>query len=237
MTRKTRFSQGTEVHQKVLRWGLIAMVTGICFAGSVASAKQAEDPTDPNTGGEFKPSHSGHDPDPRVPGVGDLEAGVHQQAGTGGDIAFAEAGVVELGGSGGLDVNSNGHILSLRPSIGWFLVNNLELSGIIEMQWARLNGNDTAVFGIFGEPSYHIPFTNRLLIFGGLGLGGAFNDSDWGFALRPRLGLDILVGRSGIFRPAVDVTWSTADLVNRGGTTLVGIKTSFGVTFGYSVML
>ena len=146
--------------------------------------------------------------------------------------------MIELGGAAAFDYSDGGTILSLRPSAGWFVVDNLELSAILEIQWADPDGGDSVTtLGAFVEPSFHLPFTNRLLGFLGIGAGLAYNNSDVGFALRPRLGLDILIGRSGILRPALDLTWSTADVVSRNGTTVVGVNTTFGLSIGYHVML
>jgi hypothetical protein len=177
------------------------------------------------------------DPHPSPPKSDGIRAGLHRQAGTGGEIAFAEAGVLEFGGAGSFDTNADGTLISLRPSVGWFLLDNLQLSGIVEMRWANpADGDAVTSVGVFAEPSYHIPVTDRVLAFGGGGVGMAYNSEDLGFALRPRIGVDVLVGRSGIFRPSLDLTWSTADVVTRQGETLVGVRSSYGVSFGYHVM-
>jgi hypothetical protein len=178
------------------------------------------------------------EPNPSPPRPGDITTDIERQAGTGSDIAFAEQGVVEVGGAGSFDSNSQGTILSLRPSVGWFIVDNLAVSAIGELNWAKPDGMDSVTgWGLYGEPSFHYPINDRILPFAGLGLGVAYNSEDFGFAARPRIGLDILLGRSGVFRPSFDLTWSTADIVTRGGETLVGVKSSFGVTLGYHVML
>jgi len=189
------------------------------------------------TAGEGEENIEAH---PVVPGQGNGDGeglDVKRQAGTGSDIAYAEAGVLELGGSGAFEVSSAGTFLALRPFVGWFIANNIELTGIIEGKFVKPDGGDWyTTFMLMGEPSFHFPITNRVLGFAGLGIGVAHNDDSFGLAVRPRLGLDMLVGRSGIFRPSVDLTWSSADVVSRSGDTLVAVKTAFGVSFGYSVM-
>jgi len=126
----------------------------------------------------------------------------------------------------------------LSPSIGWSVLNNFQLSLITNLTWVNPKGNADSLltFGVFAEPSLHVPLTNRFLIFGGVGIGAAFTDDEVGFAIRPRIGFDILIGRSGIFRPAFDLTWSSSEVVNQAGTTFVGVQTSYGVSFGYHVM-
>ena len=60
------------------------------------------------------------------------------------------------------------------------------------------------MFGAMLEPSYHLPVSDRLFVFLGIGFGLRYaEDPGVDFALRPKLGVDILVGRSGILKPAV----------------------------------
>lgn len=184
------------------------------------------------------PAWAQSDDHPQVPGVGGIRSGVAQKAGTGGGVAFAEAGVLELGGSGSFVANDGGVLVGLSPSIGWFVMNNFELSLITSLTWVDPKGDVDGLltFGVFAEPSLHLPLTNRFLVFGGVGIGAAFTEDEVGFALRPRVGFDILIGRSGIFRPAFDLTWSSSEVVNQAGTTFIGVQTSYGVSFGYHVM-
>ncbi len=204
-------------------WSRFASVAIAVTAVSLASSANAQ--------------NTGEDPHPEVPGGPDFKSGVAKQAGTGGDIAYAEAGVLELGGSGSFTIDDEVMILGLAPSVGWFVIDNFQLSLITQLTYFEPDGGDSLwTFGIFAEPSLHLPITNRVLVFGGVGLGAVVNDDDVGFGVRPRIGFDILVGRSGIFRPAFDLTWSSSDVVNQSGTTLVAVQTSYGISFGYLVM-
>jgi hypothetical protein len=210
-------------------------------SASVAVAQDAALEAEGNADATTKePGEARLDTNPTVPGMGDMPStGMLEQAGTGGEIAFADAGVIELGGGGNMELSSAGTFIGLRPFIGWFIMNNIELTGIAEVAFVDPDvGPSSTTLGLFVEPSFHMPFNNRVLGFVGLGLGFQYDSvADAGLALRPRLGVDILVGRSGIFRPALEMTWSTTDVVSRSGQTLVGVSTSFGVGFSYSVML
>lgn len=181
----------------------------------------------------------GHqDPHPEPPGVDDLDVGMHEQAGTGSDVAFGEAGVFELGGSGSFYGNSDGLILTLSPQAGYFIVDNVEISGLLNFAWANPDeGDSVTMFSLLAEPSFHLPFDDRLLGFVGLGAGPAYASEEFGFALKPRIGLDVLLGRSGIFRPALEMTWSTGDVVTSSGDTLVGVNVTYGISLGFHVML
>lgn len=170
---------------------------------------------------------------------------MERQAGTGGDIAYASKGVVEIGGHGSAELANEFTNISVRPFAGWFLTDNFQLSGILEFAWSELeftsagetDSESSTLFGLYVEPSYHLPFSERTLGFLGIGLGPAYDSQDFGFSVRPRLGLDMLVGRSGIFRPALEVTYSTVDVVSRNNQNLVGVSTTYGISFGFSTML
>lgn len=196
------------------------------------------------------PAPSDPDPHPTPPGLeggGEFQVEMEEQAGTGGDVAYASKGVVEIGGHGTAEVAGDFTNISIRPFAGWFLADNFQLSGILELAWSQVDYTDpltdesssesSTLFGLYAEPSYHLPFSERTLGFLGVGLGPTYDSQEFGFSVRPRLGLDLLVGRSGIFRPALEVTYSTVDVVSRNNQNLVGVSTTYGISFGFSTML
>ena len=71
-----------------------------------------------------------------------LAPGVTEQAGVGGTQAYARAGVLELGGSGGFAAASNYTRFELSPSIGLFLVDNLELSLLTGFNYFSVGATD-----------------------------------------------------------------------------------------------
>jgi hypothetical protein len=154
-------------------------------------------------------------------------------AGVGSDIAYASRGIVELGGTLALTHQSQTTIFRLAPSVGYFIVDNLELTLFPELLVTNVDGDgddddqtDVSVGGTI-EPSYHVPFTDRLLGFAGLGLGVRYaDDPGVDVFLRPRLGMDVMVGRSGILKPAAFLDIG----VNDG-------LTSGGIEVGFTVML
>jgi len=191
--------------------------------------------------GPLPPARSEFDPQPRVSGPVLPPGGLVQQAGVGGETAYARAGVLELGGSAAFGVA--GELLTLRiaPSIGWFFMNNVQLSGIVSLNLAQAttNGvtNTSTSLNILVEPRAHLPLSRVVFLFGGLGMGLSYADGPGaGFALAPRLGADILIGRSGVFKPAVTFVYSTSGAVETPQGTLLTASTSFGVNLGYTVM-
>lgn len=157
-------------------------------------------------------------------------------------MAYGRAGVVELGGAASFATASDYTQFSLRPSVGWFFTNNLELSAILGINYLKVedeagNSNSATTWSLLAEPSYHLPLSSTMWAFLGIGAGVSHVADDTGFALAPRLGMNFLVGRSGILTPALLLQYTTTEAVEAGnGQTLVGVSTTFGVSVGYTVM-
>jgi hypothetical protein len=197
----------------------------------------------PRDSGQLPPPRSDHDPQPMVPAPTVPQTGVTKQAGVGGTQAYARAGVMELGGSGGFSAASNYTRFSLSPSIGLFLVDNVELSLLTAFEYFRVGATDDAPsahateFKALIEPSFHLPFSDVAFGFLGLGAGvGYVTGGDAGFALQPRLGANFLVGRSGVLTPSFTVAYSTTDAIRTPAGTILAVQTSYGMNIGYTVM-
>lgn len=226
------------------------------FATGAKAEQMAQDPDpvvqdpDPNERvelGEGTPSEnlpppqSDTDPRPPVPSRTAPSVGVTSQAGVGGTQAYARTGVLELGGSAGFAAASDYMRFEVSPSIGLFIVDNVELSLLTSLIHFNLeNGADDSSateFRALIEPSFHLPFSQ--MVFGFLGLGAGVNyitGHDAGFALQPRLGVKILVGRSGLLSPSFNVGYSTVDAIRTEAGTVLAVQTSYGMNIGYTVM-
>jgi hypothetical protein len=192
---------------------------------------------EPKPSDQLPPARSDDDPTPPPASPLPPDAAVVEQAGVGGPVAYGRAGVLELGGSASFSTASNFTEFSLRPSIGWFIADNLELSGILSFNHASVDGNSATSWAILAEPSYHLPINSTLFAFLGVGAGiSHVNDVGTGFALAPRLGMNILIGRSGVLTPALLAQYSTTDAIETPQGTLVAVTSSFGLSVGYTVM-
>jgi hypothetical protein len=145
-------------------------------------------------------------------------AEVAVDAGVGSRIAYASATVVELGGSLALTHQSDTTIFRIAPSVGYFVDDNIEFTLFPELSIVDVSGETDVVFGALLEPSYHAPFSESLFGFLGIGVGLRYSDDPgFDFALRPRLGMDIMIGRSGILKPAAFLDIGANDGLNAGG--------------------
>ena len=188
------------------------------------------------------PSRSDNDPAPRVAAPMVPAGGVVSQAGIGGSTAYGRPGVVELGGSIGLTLAGDLTQFNISPSVGWFFTDNLQLSGIVGFNYSSTTtagvSTSASSLNVLVEPSYHLPLTQSLFAFLGVGVGLGYADGPGaGFALAPRLGMNIMVGRSGILTPALQFVYSTSEVLRTPQGTFIGGNTSFGLNVGYTVML
>lgn len=180
---------------------------------------------------------SDNDAQPQVSAPVLPAGGLVQQAGVGGTTAYGRAGVLELGGNIGFNIASGQSSVSISPTIGWFFADNLQISGIFSYRYNNVGGADAHSLQILAEPSVHIPFSRTLFGFVGVGLGLSYVDAAGaGFALAPRLGVNIAVGRSGILTPALNFSYATNDVVQTPNGALLAVSTSFGANIGYTVM-
>lgn len=127
-----------------------------------------------------------------------------------GENDYATKGLWELGGGVDFSWTREQWNISLDPQIGYFIQDRVEISLLTGVQYENLKAPggdrvDTWTVDILVEPSYHHPLTESLFVFGGLGVGLAYNFDHPQFDLQPRAGFNIEVGRSGIVTPAVKV--------------------------------
>ena len=218
-----------------------------CLGASVAVAD--DQPTTPGTPGstaaptppsELPKPVSTHDPAPPVasPSASLPAGGVVEQAGVGGPVGYGRPGVLELGGSFGLTVASGIRDMNLSPSIGWFLADNLELSGIASVANVKAGDQDATVWSALVEPSYHLPFNRTAFGFLGMGIGAAYEQKlGTGLAIAPRIGGNFLIGRSGILTPALSYEYITHNAMDsQSDVTLVAMTSALRINVGYTAM-
>lgn len=198
----------------------------------------------PTPTNQLPPVQSTHDeqppvPMPSVPGV----VPPVEQAGVGSTVGYGRAGVLELGGFFGLNAAQNVRDLNFSPTMGWFLVDNLEMSAILAVTNMKSGMDETTMWSALVEPSLHLPFNRSVFGFVGMGVGAAYiSNLGTGMSVAPRIGMNLLIGRSGILTPSLSYQYTTHSanaMLNSNGTedvTLVAISSALRVNVGYTVM-
>jgi hypothetical protein len=165
-----------------------------------------------------------------------LDPPIVEMAGTP-ERPYGSQGVLELGGWGAISSTTDFTLINFNPQVGWFILDNVQLSAIVGLYAANIEGERSTFFSALLEPSYHMNFTENVLGFVGLGGGLAWSRVGGpGFALQPRVGANLLIGRSGIFTPALFASWSTTDIVRTPEGSLLGVDLLWGLAAGYTVM-
>jgi hypothetical protein len=166
-----------------------------------------------------------------------------EQAGVGGTVGYGRAGVLELGGFFGLNAAQNVRDLNFSPQVGFFIVDNLELSAIASVANLKSGMDETTMWSAMIEPSLHLPFNREIFGFLGMGVGAAYiSNLGTGLAVAPRVGANILIGRSGILSPSLTYEYTTHNTDTTTGpmgtqdVTLVAISSALRVNVGYTVM-
>lgn len=218
----------------------VAVLCGLAFASTAAIGAPPDSEQvikESERTGVLPPAESTKDARPPTPTVGGDSGGLVEQAGIGGVVSYARVGVVELGGSLSVDVATDYLRLSIAPSIGYFIMDNVQLSAIMGLSYAELGNTSQTLFSFLIEPSVHVPFNDAIFGFIGLGLGVAYADEPGaGFALKPRIGLNFLIGRSGILSPALYLEYTTTSALQTSQGTLLQVSFGYGLAMGYTVM-
>ncbi|SMF64699.1 hypothetical protein [Pseudobacteriovorax antillogorgiicola] len=183
---------------------------------------------------------------PRIDGGKTVK--LKRQAGIGSRYAYAEAGVLEIGGAINFSTTDSRTDAGFTPSIGYFFSDNFQVSALTNFTYTSLddvddeNSNideDTSSGSLVIEPSLHMPLSRQQFVFAGIGAGAYFAEGeDTGFAVAPRIGFKNLVGRSGMLSIALQGVYAaqSEDDDNSNGT-VVTVEDGANLSFGYSVLL
>jgi hypothetical protein len=228
-----------------MRWTIFAAL-GLLPAG-FAFAQEPDPNPEPIEGED--PNDDDVKPEAPTPDLPNPTEDTVTYAGVGSDTAYSERGVGEFGGSASFALSNDVTNLSADPMIGYFLWDNLQLSGIIGVRHLSVENENSNRFSVMAEPSVHIPITqeDNLFWMGGIGVGAAFgNDVDndpgieAGMAFAPRTGVQFLLGRSGLLNLGARYSAVFSDVDTRvgplQGQAVLAFANTFDIQAGYTVM-
>lgn len=193
----------------------------------------------PTASGDLPKSESDHDVQPEVASPGIPSGGFVSQAGVGGVVGYGRAGVLELGGSAGFAFASEYRNINISPTIGWFLADNFELSAIASVANIKQgSAASSTLWSALLEPSYHLPFNRSLFGFLGVGAGAAHvSGLGTGFAIAPRIGANMMIGRSGVLTPSLSYQYTTISTdMSDSEVTVVALTSAVTLNVGYTAM-
>lgn len=147
---------------------------------------------------------------------------------------YGDRGTVELGASLGVGRLVDRAQLDVGPAIGFFVADGTELSAILWLHHVEAGRQVRSYATLLGEPSFHLRFNDSVLGFLGVGLGVNHVDGvGAGFAVAPRLGLKVVLGRAGVLVPAIQVLYSAARIVETNEGRHLAMYGAPSASFGY----
>jgi hypothetical protein len=220
-------------------FGLLGL-PGLAFAQEPAgeeAMQEEEAAADVEQGEPLPAPEADDDPRPPVAMPSPPPEGIVKQAGIGGVTGYGRAGVLELGGFAGLTAASGFMATNINPTLGWFFADNMQISAILGLSHVRTEADSATMVSVLAEPSYHLPFNRSVFGFLGLGIGAAYHeDAGVGFAMAPRIGANILVGRSGVLTPSLSYQYNSHETEEMEGNNYVVMSTALAANIGYTVM-
>jgi len=185
--------------------------------------------------------HATPDPTPTVPKVlerapRESRVAVVEQAGVGGPLAYGSATVLEVGGAGSFSIAGRHMYMRLAPFVAWFVLDGVSLHYMHEIYINKDGSRYRVATAPMLGAAVHFRVNDRLLVATGPEWGPLYNGDEWGVLGRLKLGLDILVGRSGILHPGLYGSWSSDDSIDPGGNLVLGEHFSAGFDIAYAAM-
>jgi len=176
--------------------------------------------------------------------------GIVEDAGTGSSKAYARAGVLELGGFGNLAVANNFTSIQIAPTIGWFIIDNLELSAIFGLNYVHqtfdlpLGGTTLRPQDDSQDPRraelspplqpHHLGLHRHRL--GARQRAPRRRQHQHRFRLRAADRRQLSGGEVGLFTPAFYMDYTTGETLQTSGGNIIGVNAIYGVSAGYTVM-
>jgi hypothetical protein len=148
-----------------------------------------------------------------------------------------QSGLIDLGASFGLLVASGVRDVTIAPSIGWFVADNVEVAAVASVTSVKAADQSATVWSTLVEPSYHLPLNATTFGVLGMAVGAAYEHTlGTGLAVAPRIGLSVAVGRHGVLTAALSYDYITHSAEHRRTeAALIAITSALRVHIGYAV--
>ncbi|MBA3462928.1 MAG: hypothetical protein H0T46_23430 [Deltaproteobacteria bacterium] len=153
------------------------------------------------------------------------------------DVIYGRKGTREAGASMGLMMSSKFRSVSLAPSYGFFIADNMRLTGILAVQSVKANNESAVTYSALVEPSYHMPVQDKIFGFLGMGVGVAYEEAlGAGLAIAPRLGASFLIGDSGVLTPYLQYQYISHSEMSENDIETVAMRSAMTVNVGYTAI-
>jgi hypothetical protein len=148
-----------------------------------------------------------------------------------------EASRLDLGVSIGLLVAHGVRDITVAPSAGRFVADNLELAAVASATTTQAAGQSATLWSALIEPSYHLPLNPTTFGVLGMAAGAAYQHTlGTGLIVAPRVGLSFAVGSVSILTTSLSYAYLTHSAAQaRSDAALVALTSALRINFGYAV--
>ena len=221
---------------------LVAPALALADEQPTAPAPAEEQPAAPPAAPEYPPPASAAEPAPAAAPMVAAEATVVEQTRIDNVSAYGRKGTFELGGHTGMMMAPGFRNVNFSPTFGWFVSDGIELTTIAGVSNIKAGDSSSTVWSALLEPSYHVPLNRSTFGFFGVGVGAAYvSGLGTGLAVSPRIGANVLVGRSGVLTPSFSYEYTTHNVESVGdedmkNITHAAVSSAMRINIGYTAM-
>lgn len=150
---------------------------------------------------------------------------------------YAEKGVKELGGAVSI-TNANVFTqIGVQPTFGWFFIDYVQLSLLPSVEYVKTFSQPSkSRYSVLLEPSFHAHVGGPVFVFFGAGGGVAYErETGGGLAIAPRIGLNFLIGGSGVLKLAASYVFTATKRTAIEDGSSDKHTSTFGLSFGCTV--
>ena len=123
---------------------------------------------------------------------------------------YPDKGVREVGVSAGFVIARSSHNMTITPSFGWFIADNLQVSTLVSLSSIKAGSDQSTIVTTMLEPSYHVRLDHRTFAFAGMGFGYSYlHKIGSGLTYTIRTGLQFLIAKTHLFVPSVSYDFRT----------------------------
>jgi hypothetical protein len=144
--------------------------------------------------------------------------------------------VREAGASAGFMVAPKFHSVTISPSFGWFIADNVQVSTLFALTSIKAGADTSMIATATLEPSYHFKLDTKTFAFAGMGFGYAYiRDLGHGLTYNIRLGSQHLFGRRSMFTPSVSYDFRT-NKPDMDSLAAVASESALRINLGYTTI-
>jgi hypothetical protein len=123
---------------------------------------------------------------------------------------YGEKWVREAGGSLGFMIAPQFHSMTVAPSFGYFIADNVQLSTILSLTNIKAGEAESTIVTATLEPSYHLRLDSKTYAFAGMGFGYSYmRGIGSGLTYTLRFGTQFLFGGNNLFIPSISYDFRT----------------------------